>query len=358
MWRREQLILFHGWPSILLVLFFIGAITLSSGHLRGAIYLNLGNIQLQKALFEDGTPTDIDWTARSCRYTAGSASSRGAEHLTRAVRYLELATAGDGNNGRAYSSLGLARLALGDGAGAREALSKAMEIEPACRITYLDLGHAYWELGRREEARAVWEQGGWLERFKRPYLEKAEKYLELGQYSAAEETIRVAAEIDPSDGYIYFLWGKSYLGRQEWGETLRSLQMADRLGVPDWAQGAVHAYLGHTYKNLGQPVEALGEFSKAVEFNPSDGWAWLELGHLAGSLSQWEEAIGYYREAAGLLPESAIPHFYLGKALRRQGLLQEAISELRKAVERDPMNPQYRVELEAALGEKDKATAH
>lgn len=345
----EQLLMFRGSRSILILVFLLSTLALSFGHLGSTICLNLGNIQVQKALLGDMAPTGVDWATRNARYSAGSASPIKANHLSRAVQYLELATAWDGNSARAYGSLGLAQLALEDWASASATLSKAIELEPARKITYLDLGNAYWEWGHKERARAIWQQGGWLEAFKRPYLQKAERYLELGEYSAAEESIRIAEEIDPNDGYVYFLLGRNYLGRQQWEPALLSLQTATRLGVPDWAKGLVHAYLGHAYKNLGQSTEALAQFSKAVEINPNDVWAWLEMGHISSGMGIAAKSVEYYLQARAVQPELAVVHYYLGKAYYEQTQLEAAVHELQLAIKFDPSVSDYHLYLARAL---------
>ena len=97
-----------------------------------------------------------------------------------------------------------------------------------------------------------------------------------------------------------------------------------------------HVDRGCTYGNNGQYEQAVNEFERAIELNPSAplpyfwrGLAYERLGDHLGALVE-------YRRAVSLDPQRA--EFYAGRgdAYRRLGELQVAIQEYEKAIERDP----------------------
>jgi tetratricopeptide (TPR) repeat protein len=73
------------------------------------------------------------------------------------------------------------------------------------------------------------------------------------------------------------------------------------------------------------------------------------------------EAIPEFRKAVAMAPDDSRAHYNLGVALRHQGQIQEAVAELRKAIETDPtsmFNPKIYVDLGLALsdlGQLDEA---
>lgn len=82
--------------------------------------------------------------------------------------------------------------------------------------------------------------------------------------------------------------------------------------------------------------EAVGNFERAVSLSPNDYRLWLDLGRArerAGDAGGSEKAL---RRAIELAPSYSWPRWYLGNLLLRQGRVEEAFAELRRAGEADP----------------------
>ena len=125
-------------------------------------------------------------------------------------------------------------------------------------------------------------------------------------------------------------------GRAADGDSIGDLRWAVRLepGNPEfWYR------LGHYQQfNLEQPdvVASVESYHKAVALNPGYTEAWLDLGtayELDGSNAAAQEA---FSRAKKTYPASADVAWRYGNFLLREGLLPEAIAELRLALQADP----------------------
>lgn len=120
------------------------------------------------------------------------------------------------------------------------------------------------------------------------------------------------------------------------GNSTKQLERAVRLepGNPEYW------YLLGRYQqyNLEQPDAAQAEnsYRRAIELNPVDTEAWLDLGtayELDGKLAEARQA---YLQAQKSYPVSADVAWRYGNFLLRQGDQEEAYEELRRAIEADP----------------------
>ncbi|MGB9510308.1 MAG: tetratricopeptide repeat protein [Candidatus Acidiferrum sp.] len=120
------------------------------------------------------------------------------------------------------------------------------------------------------------------------------------------------------------------------GNSIKQLEHAVRLepGNPEYW------YLLGRYQqyNLEQPDAAQAEnsYRRAIELNPVDTEAWLDLGtayELDGKLAEARQA---YLQAQKSYPVSADVAWRYGNFLLRQGDQEEAYEELRRAIEADP----------------------
>ena len=85
----------------------------------------------------------------------------------------------------------------------------------------------------------------------------------------------------------------------------------------------------------GQLAEAVKHFEEAVSLSPNDYRLWMDLGRAreqSGDSTGGEKAL---RRAVELAPSYAYPRWFLGNLLLRQGRVEEAFAELRRASETD-----------------------
>ena len=105
---------------------------------------------------------------------------------------------------------------------------------------------------------------------------------------------------------------------------------------------------------LGKNDEAYSDLAKAVALKPDNADYQANLGYVLWKLGKFEAAINAERAALKLDAKNTSAHYQLGRFLLRRGErkdLNEAISELKRALELDPRQFEVRFELIAAYRE-------
>ncbi|MGA1203531.1 MAG: tetratricopeptide repeat protein [Planctomycetota bacterium] len=69
-----------------------------------------------------------------------------------------------------------------------------------------------------------------------------------------------------------------------------------------WRSGELHRRLGSVLRLLDHPAEAIAEFTHAVELEPGDAIAWLDLGEALLEMGEWESAADALRRGVELTP--------------------------------------------------------
>lgn len=111
----------------------------------------------------------------------------------------------------------------------------------------------------------------------------------------------------------------------------------------------------------GRFAEAVSHLRRALELNPQDATAHLNLGIALSRRGDVEGAIREYEQALAINPEFAEAHKSLGIALSRQGKLDEAAAHLRRAVEIQPEYAEGQLDLGVVLikqGKTEEAADH
>lgn len=97
-----------------------------------------------------------------------------------------------------------------------------------------------------------------------------------------------------------------------------------------------HLLAGNVLHATGRLKEAMDQWSRAAEIDPSQFAAWLNLGSHSRAAGRLPEAIAALSQAVSIAPGVAQAHLELGIALREAGELAPAVESLRKASELDP----------------------
>jgi tetratricopeptide (TPR) repeat protein len=111
----------------------------------------------------------------------------------------------------------------------------------------------------------------------------------------------------------------------------------------------------------GHISESIPEWRKAIEIDPEDERARVNLGTALDHDGQTEEAIEQYRKATEIAPEHAPAYDSLAFDLTQRGKLDEAIEAYATSLKIEPANPQSQTNLATALYQKgriEEAIAH
>jgi serine/threonine protein kinase/tetratricopeptide (TPR) repeat protein len=189
------------------------------------------------------------------------------------------------------------------------------------------------------------EAGGVAARIKGRPVEVREALL-----GALDEWVALAE--DPQFGVEepHLAWLRAVLAAAEpdgWGKQFREAAalkdpakrraalegLADRADVDHLSARAL-ARLGVRLKQAGAAASAVRLLRRAQARYPADFWVNHGLGNALDALRPPEpsEAGRYLTAAVALRPDSAVAHVNLGLALQRQGRLDQAVAEYRKAL--------------------------
>jgi tetratricopeptide (TPR) repeat protein len=236
----------------------------------------------------------------------------------------------------AYASFGLARVALVEGQPdrAREILegvtAKAPQFGPAWRL----LADSYRAVGREAEAsRAVYRAGRLP-----PYTPHGDPLLdELARESRNSVLLlRVASEANLALN-------------APWSEHLTRRALEFDPNSPEAVQK-----LARVLRAIGRAADALPLFERYHELVPGDFQGLAQIGSCLSALGRYREAESYLRQAlAGL--DDPVTHYNMGLLFAVTGRLDEAVGEYEKALERDPMHGDARLNLATALARQGRA---
>ena len=114
--------------------------------------------------------------------------------------------------------------------------------------------------------------------------------------------------------------------------------------------------LGWFYRNQGKLTEAEQLFKKAIELNPKDDPVYKELGRLYKVQEKLTESEQVFKRAIEFNPKNDSAYVELGWLYRGQGKLTESEQAFKKAVELNPKNTSAYVELSRLYENRGKFT--
>ncbi len=187
-----------------------------------------------------------------------------------------------------------------------------------------------------------------------------------GRHAEAERLLHAVLAGDPDNAHALFLLGQAALAAGREAEAARHLaralagrpahrdsrlmlaraqlalgQAAEALGTlgplqADKDLAGAQTLRGTALSMLGRPLEAITAFSHAIQANPGDAEAHLNLGNAHAELDEPEAAERHIRRAIAQLPTLLEAHVSLGHLLTSQGRLGEALAASEAAIALDP----------------------
>ncbi|HEU4688259.1 MAG TPA: tetratricopeptide repeat protein [Vicinamibacterales bacterium] len=294
-----------------------------------------------------------------------------------------------------YATLGLARVALvqGDVEGARQILEPLTAAVPAFGPAFRLLGEAYLRLGREADSMRVVAHADrqaayasysdpMVDRLAREsrsstFLLQQAAAVDSGDNAPWKEYLLVrAVEFDPSNPAVLYELGTL---RRSLGRNAEALELFLRYAqlVPDDYQGLgqigsclgdlgryteaesylrraaelaedaiTHYDLGVVLTRMGRVTEAVGEYERALERDPTHVRARTNLAVNLVNMGQLARAARELGRVLEIEPENAGAHTNLGLVLAQQGQLARAVHEFREALRIDPQQSQARTALD------------
>ncbi|HUD72466.1 MAG TPA: tetratricopeptide repeat protein [Dongiaceae bacterium] len=171
------------------------------------------------------------------------------------------------------------------------------------------------------------------ERSTRELLQAGGLAIEEGNFAAARDRFREAADIDPRLTQAHFGMALAALGLRDRRAADKSLHTAIEL-APTSAE--VRYALGVTEFAFGDPRAAEPDLRAAADADKRFLEARYAVGLAAANRSDFAASETAFREALKLEGLDPASHFMLGVVLARAGLLDDAMGELARAVDRAP----------------------
>jgi tetratricopeptide (TPR) repeat protein len=140
------------------------------------------------------------------------------------------------------------------------------------------------------------------------------------------------------------------LDKQDFNAAIPLLQKIE-MERPD--EPLPHFELGYAYSELKRNDDAIKEYRRSLELDPTLAAAHLNLG-LVLMDSDPTAALESFHRAEVLLPDQGQPHYLAGRALERANKMPDAIEEYQSAVKLSPRDVPMRFALARALA----ATGH
>ena len=167
--------------------------------------------------------------------------------------------------------LGIGYLRLEDYHRAKENLNKALTIKPESALAHTTFGVIF----QRE-----------------------------GEIELAEEHFRKAIRYAPEFSQARNNYGAFLFAQERYGESIEQLSIASRDHFYQ-TRPAVFENLGRAYLRVNEPARAEQAFVKAIELNPAQARALLELAEIRFNQKVYVESWDLYRQHAGLSHRSA-----------------------------------------------------
>jgi tetratricopeptide (TPR) repeat protein len=245
---------------------------------------------------------------------------------------------------------------------AKEAASKALEIDPGYADAYTSLALALTKVGDGQRA-----MDNYLKAIR----------CEPDNYEALNNMGELMLDRGQPDEALHYF--ESALANTP--DALRNAEVTVNMGLALLGMGkpddAIERFtqalskepqMAEAFNGIGIACFQKGSFGKAIEnyrqalaIRPSYAQARVNLGAAYAEAGNFDEAISHYRDALRVEPSSSKAHFNLGLALASTGRLDDAIEEYVQAVEISPGYTKAQLYLADALmrrGDYGRAVAY
>jgi tetratricopeptide (TPR) repeat protein len=251
----------------------------------------------------------------------------------------------------AHRGLGQVLLAQGDAAGALRHLEQARTAAPDDGAIYALLAQAESRLGRDDRARAAADRSSTLPKrtgFKDPVLHsevdalsvgtvynsaRAMALLRKGEVEKAIEELTRIAEVKPNDFDVHLALWMTHTRARHPDRAMTHLSRAVTL-KPEMPGPRIA--LARMLEEREDAAAAAFHYAAAAEAAPEDVRVQLEAGTALGRLGQYEPALLSLQAVVQLDPSSADAHFRLGEVLEALGRADDARKHYDEAVRIDP----------------------
>ncbi len=229
-------------------------------------------------------------------------------------------------------------------------LLKIIEKRPDFIDAYYDCGVAVQLLGRYEEAIEIFEKRLAISPDFDTAFMCAMTYELLQDFENTEKCYAQALALDPENVMVVESHGKTLLEMERYEDAAADFNLALELDPesPDAMCGR-----GQTFFHLGEIDKAERDFRETTRLDPENMIAWSMIGQIKLYQEQYAEALECLEKALELDPELLVYDFR-ASAKRGLGDLEGALEDIKLAIEYEPDNTDYLIDLGSILAEKNQ----
>ena len=165
------------------------------------------------------------------------------------------------------------------------------------------------------------------------YLMRANQFSEKTQWDEALSDYKVAIQLTPKNGEIYYDLGNMYKNRNDYDNAVKNYLKSLEVD-PNRFEACVN--MGYAYIEQGKYSDAVSAYEKALTINDSNASTHYFAGVAYDNNGDALNAIKHYRRSIELDNSQAGAHLNLGILLKQQKDLIGAKKEYELAIQHDP----------------------
>ena len=254
-------------------------------------------------------------------------------------------------NANALHLLGVLLNQVQDNLAAIDLISRAIQIVPDQPIFHNNLGNAYRDSDRCEQAIVCYQKALQIKPdLVETYINMGIAYHQLADLDRAASAYQKAIELKPNSAEAYYNLGNTLKEQRLFDEAVSCYRQATSL----------NPMLVEAFYNQANILEKQVRFDEAItclkhciQFKPDWAEAHNNLGNLSKQLGFIDDAIFYCQKAIQLKPELDEAHINLGNTYKDQGDLGKAIDCYQKALQIRPTNAAAHLNLGVTYAEAD-----
>ena len=238
---------------------------------------------------------------------------------------------------KAHYYLGVAYDGLGERDKARNAYTEAVRLGEQVSPPTVDLAFAYEQLGRVDEAIAIYIQilSDRDSADLRAYL--GALYADKGATDLARQEYQRALELDPQQTLATFALANLAFAGGNWQEAAANYEAY----LAHEESSSVHEYAAQAYLALGDLPTALRHLQAASTLDPGNAGLALRTANTANWLNQLDDAGIAVEQALRLQPADPAVYFTRGQLAYKRCDVAQAVTDLERSVAISPTVPLY-----------------
>jgi tetratricopeptide (TPR) repeat protein len=215
-------------------------------------------------------------------------------------------------------------------------------------LLFIRRGECYYSLNQPEKAKKAFTSAYAVNPKDPAVLARlGELALAEKNYNDAVKYLSEALDRRPDANKLHYMLAMAYRGTGKMDLARDHLARRGMVGVqpPDPLKETleklvtgyrVQLLAGKLAFSAGRYIEAAEAFKKAIEADPKQPAARINLGTTLGQMKKYREALAQFQAAVKLAPDNVTVHFNLGSLYSFFGDFSNALKHLKKVVEKDP----------------------